>query len=547
MNGTTTTTTTTTTAQTPPPLDGSSATAAAAAAAVGAGGGTSTASNKEHVAVVGNFKRRRRKVKSTAFSRHYGNSLFQDDDRRCLVGLIVILGALICAGLMIIFKLLEQKNGSLFSSTTDHRNNNIPPPSMMEREHRSREQQHQQQPDFEPLQPSDVYIIPNSMSHIGDKSDDYAELRKSFEESHPYDPARSLKATEEVRKYNFEVFENPSYDVYNCPDQPPEGYPYEWKTPVLLDHWKPDDPNPPTKIHQGLCVFDYRRDYVKALNYRRQELPFVVRGDPDVAQAVERWTTPGYMEEMLGDVMHRAEYSENNHFMYWMPEGAGRNKKRHGKPPKRAPPPGWKPPTKMIRMKYKDWVQHANVTDERLLGPDQPHWYFRLIGCGETGPQGECDAGSSEYLFDELTFFQPRPGLLYMVEPHEQKGLHCRFGMKGVIAENHFDSSRNAIAVMGGERRYILSHPKHCQNLALLPVGHPSARHSAVDWSDPDYEDFPMFANAESNEVVLQAGDVLYLPTNWFHYIISLSMNFQCNSRSGKTADYDEPIHDCGF
>lgn len=134
-----------------------------------------------------------------------------------------------------------------------------------------------------------------------------------------------------------------------------------------------------------------------------------------------------------------------------------------------------------------------------------------------------------------------------MVEPEEQKGIHCRFGMKGVIAENHFDGSRNAIVVLGGERRYILAHPDQCPYLSLLPKGHPSARHSAVDWSNPDLDAYPEFSLAKGNEVVLQAGDVLYLPTNWFHYIISLSLNFQCNTRSGIGLEYMEPIHHCGF
>ena len=138
-----------------------------------------------------------------------------------------------------------------------------------------------------------------------------------------------------------------------------------------------------------------------------------------------------------------------------------------------------------------------------------------------------------------------------------------------MIAENHFDGSRNSIVVLGGERRYILSHPEQCPNLALFPKGHPSARHSAVDWSDPDLDEYPDFANAmvssevsseldyllsltflfpyKSNEVVLQAGEVLYLPTSWFHYIISLSTNFQCNTRSGIGREYIRVLRDCGF
>ena len=338
---------------------------------------------------------------------------------------------------------------------------------------------------FSKLQPSKIYTIPHSMSHIGDKSDEYATLRKEYEQSFPFDPNRSLEATNRLLKYKIKAYTNPSYDVYDCPRDPPENYPHQWQTLEILKNWSPNDPNlpPSNTIHQGICVFDYRRDYVKAINYRNREVPFVVRGDPEVAQTVERWnSSPEYLSKLLGDtVYHRVEYSESNQFMYWM---------LPGKKKKRTLPPGWTKPTSMMRMTYKEWLEKANVTDDSLLQPNQPHWYFRLIGCGETGPRGECDAGSSEYLFDELTFFQPRNNL-YMVEPHDQRGIHCRFGMTGVTAENHFDLSRNSIVVLGGSRRYILSHPNQCQNLYLYPKGHPSSRHSQVDWNDPDLKEYP--------------------------------------------------------
>jgi hypothetical protein len=206
----------------------------------------------------------------------------------------------------------------------------------------------------------------------------------------------------------------------------------------------------------------------------------------------------------------------------------------------------WKEPTQLLRISYQEWLDHANVTDESQLGPDHPHWYYRLIGCGLMGNDGSCDKGASEYLYDELPFFQPKESL-YIVEPQEQKGIHCRFGMKGVIAENHFDGSRNTIVVLGGSRRYILSHPNQCENLHLYRKGHPSARHSAVDWSKPDLEAFPLFKQAMGNEIVMQPGQVLYLPTNWFHYIVSLELNFQCNTRSGISQHYMAPMRQCGF
>lgn len=78
-------------------------------------------------------------------------------------------------------------------------------------------------------------------------------------------------------------------------------------------------------------------------------------------------------------------------------------------------------------------------------------------------------------------------------------------------------------------------------------MGHPSRRHSAIDWSNPDLQSYPQFGQARVNEIVLQAGDVMYLPTEWFHYIISLELNFQCNIRSGRSDDYDSFIDECGF
>ena len=419
--------------------------------------------------------------------------------------------------------------------------------------------------------PSRIYEIPGSLSFVGDKTDHYAELRKEFDAKMDDLPDIEQQYVFDAEPMNDGDSANDDhilpepYDIYNCPEQPPKHYPYDWNLLKILNHWQPDDPTVPEdrRLYQGLCVFDFERDYDKARNYRRKELPFVVINDPQVKDTVKRWNAPGYMDRMLGNVKHRAEYSESNHFLYWNKPAAQRKgvlprRNKVGRVRQQRDNPlvapeadanlkDWKEPTTMMRMTYQNWLEHANLTATGdVVGPDDPHYYFRLIGCGETGPEGECDRGSSEYLFDELPFFQPRE-TLYVVDPMEQKGIHCRFGMHGVIAENHFDQSRNAIVVLGGERRYVLAHPNQCKFMILYPKGHPSARHSAVDWSDPDLDSYPEFAGARANEVVLQPGDVLYLPTDWFHYIISLNLNFQCNTRSGVTPEYLGALRQCGF
>ena len=477
------------------------------------------------------------------------------------------------------------------------------------------------------------YIIPESMRNIGCKKDWYTELRREYDTKiYPKDEERSLAWVEAKRKeqgvYTQHRLAETEYDIHNCPEYPPQNYPIQWPVLDVLKNWPPDDPKPHLEIYQGICVFDYRTELHKANNYREKELPFVMRNDPAAARTAERWGDAEYMKKLLmgnEDTSRRAEYSPNNHFMYWIDKRPKDVKKEHFREINRRRKNGedvhdgfgrgdqeemaeamremeevnelkpridaakrlaeenpedeeaaeelerlkrkmkqaqavvanevkenWHPPTENLRMTYLDWLEHANVTDDKL-GPDNPHWYFRLIGCGKMGAHtedGSCDKGSSEWLFDELTYFQPREGEerpFYMINPRKQQGIHCRFGMKGVIAENHFDLSRNAINVLYGQRRYVLAHPNQCQNMNLLPKGHPSARHSAVDWSDPDLEAFPGFENARVNEIVMQPGDVLYLPTNWFHYIISLELNFQCNTRSGGQNLYRKEVTDCGF
>ena len=386
---------------------------------------------------------------------------------------------------------------------------------------------------MKPMAFNEIYHIPESHKLVGDRSDRYAKLRKYYDHKVlPKDYDRSLafvqalrekqeandydvvpivqfesrgsvhqgkdhkqrrkqserqmegrdqedekeREEQEDRRAEAELVKEEVYDIYNCPEKPVDGYPYAWPIMSLLDNWSPDDTTVPDSIFQGLCVFDFQKDYHKAMTYRNAEVPFVVQNDPEVARSVERWNYPGYMDDLMKGVKHRTEFSKNNHFMYHLPPKNKRGRKNRGIMFDKVPD-NYVPPTEMLRMPYAEWLEHANVTaltgdrsrnkddqvdQDDITGPDKDHWYFRLIGCGLTGQDGSCDKGSSEYLFDELPFFQPVNNL-YLSNGKQQKGIHCRFGMKGVIAENHFDGSRNAIVLLGGSRRYILAHPDQCK------------------------------------------------------------------------------------
>ena len=100
-----------------------------------------------------------------------------------------------------------------------------------------------------------------------------------------------------------------------------------------------------------------------------------------------------------------------------------------------------------------------------------------------------------------------------MVNPAENKGINCRFGMKGVAATAHYDGGRNFIAMLRGRKRYILSPPSECKAMHLLPRGDPSARHSVIDWTNiSDVKAYPDFATSRATEVMLAEGEILYIP-----------------------------------
>ena len=229
------------------------------------------------------------------------------------------------------------------------------------------------------------------------------------------------------------------YSLHGCPNTPPPNYPVSWNVMTVLAHWNPDETEIPRSIHQGICMFDWNNptDREKAEEYRRKEVPFVIQNLPEVWRAAERWTTPGYLEELIGDEQVLNEHSENNHFMYWKT---------------RSPRNDYVPPTDQVRLTFKEWFQRAQALqneEQKMVGKQaqtkEEHWYFRLNAM----------LHNHAYLYEELPFFDPTLGKsLTMVKVNEHRGINCRFGMKGVIAEAHYDSHNNFIALMGGQRRY---------------------------------------------------------------------------------------------
>ncbi len=204
------------------------------------------------------------------------------------------------------------------------------------------------------------------------------------------------------------------------------------------------------------------------------------------------------------------------------------------------------PPSVDLDWTFDEWARHAVYADSVSLPVTKKHYYW------QSGvPREERLRDKRQWTFvsrDLPSFSSPKP-TFFGFNPKAQKGIQCRFGERGVTAATHYDGGRNMIVMITGAKRYVLSPPNACPKLGIVTARrHPSYRHSmlnlgrvtslddgnsSVKMSDREKEWLRIAADAPALSTVLKSGEVLYVPSHWFHYIVSLQKSAQCNTRSG--------------
>mmetsp|Transcript_32625 Transcript_32625/g.64921 ORF Transcript_32625/g.64921 Transcript_32625/m.64921 type:complete len:546 (-) Transcript_32625:116-1753(-) len=335
---------------------------------------------------------------------------------------------------------------------------------------------------------------------------------------------------------------------YEYPDlvyEPPNdgSYPPLENMSDIFEVWGQDDlDSPPDTIVEVLQHFDYQdpKQVEAAIKYRDLELPFKMYNVPEVMEAGLKWTdeyVSSYFDGTNNDNVPpsrgQCQRSVDHFFAFHRPD----------KWDTRLLGP---PPSTDVDWTFEKWAQHAVYADEVALPINKHHYYW------QSGvPREERLQKRKHWTFvsrDLPSFSSPDP-TFFGFNPPEQKGIQCRFGERGVTAATHYDGGRNMIAMMTGAKRYILSPPNACPKLGVVTSHrHPSYRHSmlnfgrvtlldmedtGIEMSEREREWLRVSGEAPTLSTVLKAGEVLYVPSHWFHYIISLQKSAQCNTRSG--------------
>lgn len=161
--------------------------------------------------------------------------------------------------------------------------------------------------------------------------------------------------------------------------------------------------------------------------------------------------------------------------------------------------------------------------------------------------EGPREPGRTNYLA-EFAIFDVIPDLLkdidllskYMVMPswYPQKlkkylTLKPRFwlGPKDSLSSCHFDMPHNIFVQLYGTKQWTLISPDQSKNL-YFPCDDLVSEFlhwSPVDIEEPDLNRFPLFKNVKPIQFTVKPGQMLFVPSSWWHHVRSLDTSISLN------------------
>jgi len=398
------------------------------------------------------------------------------------------------------------------------------------------------------------------------------------------------------------------YDVHNCPDKPPKQYPREYPILDVLHHWPTANLSVPDRIHKGICIFDLKSSRngaedvavrQKIMRYRQAEAPFVIRKDPHLLEVTNKWSREGYLSSRFANKMYQATLVASNanktsvesklmNFDEWLKmadSGQKKGQEEHqyydyyaslrcdGCLPNHAQDLKCD-----AAYRRSDKVDNADFLFEELP-------FFRPSPSSSSSSSSSSNTSNKKHPHQKMKNDQGHNLVLYDFKEADRtySGIQCSFQSPGYLLETQMnDDGGSYIAMLGGSSRKMLAHPKYCSTLYLDTTkgksvedgGHSyhsqihlknyTAPHHGLSQQSasshqhhhphrynhphhPDFaENFPDFHKTNINEVILEEGDVLYLPTHWLHHSITLKQNtYQCQTPSGRTSRYQSMVQEC--
>lgn len=165
------------------------------------------------------------------------------------------------------------------------------------------------------------------------------------------------------------------------------------------------------------------------------------------------------------------------------------------------------------RMRLSDYVEH-------IVRPSEG-------GAGEREDEGALPryAGNTPLTHEQFEAFGFRAPGCFGDQRFDAPRLW--FGPRGSATPLHYDSRDNLICQYIGRKHLTLYPPS--QIPWLYTHGYAPSWSRVGDPRRADLSRFPLFARASAVEVTLRAGEMLYLPARWSHFVVNLDTSVMVN------------------
>jgi hypothetical protein len=159
-------------------------------------------------------------------------------------------------------------------------------------------------------------------------------------------------------------------------------------------------------------------------------------------------------------------------------------------------------------------TQHKKINLEEYIKnyKNYKNWYFKT--------ENEYDFLNEIGIKDEIiSLFKKTYNLNY--ELHRR--LSFWMGNKGTTTGYHTDlEDITYLYIIEGKKKIILIEPEYTKYMYVRNKYYFCSLWSKIDFKNVDYQEFPLFKNVKQEEIILEKGDCLMIPRNWWHAVENL-------------------------
>jgi mannose-6-phosphate isomerase-like protein (cupin superfamily) len=114
-------------------------------------------------------------------------------------------------------------------------------------------------------------------------------------------------------------------------------------------------------------------------------------------------------------------------------------------------------------------------------------------------------------------------------------------GLRGAHTKMHYDLQDNVHLMINGRKRVFVADREYLRDMYPVPLLRPQwylhpispfaldRIKSRVDIENPDYQAFPRLKNVKVQEAELLPGEILYIPSCWWHELHNLESSIAIN------------------